>query len=152
MKKIGTITLERSVIVSDPCYTPYDILCNTGFEMKPGIYNCFVDVSERVSKLMVIHEEHRKPRKMLFDGTCSVDSGQMGIFDEDYYIKNQPDDDWDNPESWYRRVCELTINNSQYGTIENLGVVSQSGYGDGCYPVYYAKDKNDKTYCIEILF
>ena len=60
-----------------------------------------------------------------------VDSGQAGIFNEKYYEENQP------KEEWYDRICELT-NDEHFGVIDNEGVVSRTGYGDGSYRAYAA--------------
>lgn len=72
-------------------------------------------------------------------GHIGVDSGQVFIIDP-CYLKDYKDDDeemdFENPKYpfCYSGCCKITL--SQEGAGEyNGGVVSQTGYGDGTYPV-----------------
>lgn len=144
MKKAGKITLGEHVIVSDPSYQ-WDIWCNIHLDIKPGTYDCFVEKDKkngRISKLLVLHEQSEGKEDLIYESSAGVDSGQMGVFDMDYYMKNQPDDDFDNLKSWYRQICQLTLRDKGYGTKDKKCVVSRSGYGDGTYPVYCGRDKD----------
>ena len=61
--------------------------------------------------------------------------------------------DYDHVESqWYDEVCKLTLSPKQCGTIGNKGFVSSSGYGDGSYECYIAKNNNDEIIAIRIDF
>ena len=84
------------------------------------------------------------------DCVIGVDSGQCGIFDADYYEEHQPDDDYYDLNSWYRKVCELTYNNA--GITDGLGVACESGYGDGTYDLWVAKDDDDKVFAMKVVF
>lgn len=156
ISNIGTITLNNKVIVSDPCYS-IDDWCNKIINnMQPGEYECFgVLIDERIGELHLIHKEVLDIYKELEDIPynpeplcCSigVDSGQCGIFDYEYYDKHQPDDDYDDSESWYTRICDITLDPPCCGTVDNVGVVSESGWGDGRYNLYsYLDTKSIKA-------
>ena len=160
ISNIGTITLNNKVIVSDPCYS-IDDWCNKIINnMQPGEYECFevlIDTrfGERIGELHIVHKEVLDKYKELKDIPyspeplcCSigVDSGQCGIFDYEYYDRHQPDDDYDDPESWYKRICDITLDPPCCGTVDNVGVVSESGWGDGMYNLYsYLDTKSTKA-------
>lgn len=143
------ITLNSGkVIVTDPCYEP-NCGCNTLLNnVLSGTWICTVvrknykDWGNRIQSLMIRHEDYRKGRFNEQVGFAAVDSGQCGFFDPEYFEKNQPDDDFDNLKSWYRRVCEITLHEPSWGTIEGLGVVSESGYGDGCYEIRAVRNES----------
>ena len=137
-----------TVRVSDPCYEP-DIWCaKTVKDMLAGKFNCKARVKDcgdwgkRIATLTIRHEDYPKGGFDEYLGSVGVDSGQCGFFDPEYYEKNQPDDDFNNKESWYRRVCELTLNEPDWGTIDGKGVVASSGYGDGYYSVYACRNSS----------
>ena len=162
--EVGSIQLKKEVYVTDPCYD-VDTWCLKYLDnMCPGEYKCFVVMSDegnwgmRVKELIIFNKEFldRCPygltgwkdinsglldnNYILISEIIGVDSGQCGIFDAEYYEKHQPDDDYDNPNSWYRKICNLTHHSAD--TIDNLGVVCASGYGDGCYPLYAIHESN----------
>ena len=153
MTNIGTINLNGSVVVTDPCYENYLVWHNCHFEVKPGNYRCLLNLdlkNDRVRGLRIQHESIKKPRKLVYIGKCGVDSGQLGIFDENYYISHHTDTDYDNLKSWYRQICDMT-SDGNFGTLDS-GVVSCSGYGDGMYGVYGSFDKDQQLNCIDITF
>ena len=141
LRQLGTITLGNKVTASDPCYES-GIWCAKVLEIKPGTYHCFAEVLEtswgtRIQSLRICHEDYLVGRiDYKRPSNVGVDSGQFGFFDTKYYEAHQPDDNYDNPESWYRKVCNITLSDEQSGTIEEKGVVSSSGYGDGVYGLY----------------
>jgi hypothetical protein len=156
INEVGSIMLNKEVYITDPCYDT-TVWCQKFLDnVSPGKYKCFVVVIDdgewghRVAELHAIKEEIFSRYVELEDipyiseplNCCiGVDSGQCGIFDRKYYEEHQPDDDYYNLNSWYRKVCELTYNNA--GTIDGLGVVSESGYGDGAYSLYVAMENNE---------
>lgn len=81
-----------------------------------------------------------------------MDSGQCGFFDPDYYEQNQSDDDFENLQSWYRRVCKLTLHEPDWETIEEKGVVASSGFGDGCYGVYVNRNRSGYIVGLKLKF
>jgi len=73
-------------------------------------------------------------------GELAVDAGLAGFF------QNKPDyndDEWDE-------FCEK-INEHNY-LITKEGFCTESGYGDGWYPVFAAKDENGAINALEIRF
>ena len=154
--EIGTIKLGEKVVITDPCYTNgLGVYTN----VRKGNYKCFA-VQEnssfwgkRIGKLIAYLEGFESVRydydNMFNDnliGLAGVDSGQCGIFDDKYYsplhINYYVDED-EKSERWYKRCCKITLNGDECGTIGKRGVVSSSGYGDGCYDVYAIEDKGE---------
>ena len=166
IKDLGTIHLGEKVFVTDPCYGTSTWCQAELHNVSPGAYKCFIILSDegtwgyRVAELHVVKEKLLSIHDSLLEVPCStepypatigVDSGQCGIFEANYYEHNQPDDDYDNPNSWYRRVCNITCSSAQAGIVDNLGVVTSSGFGDGRYSLYTAKE-NDKIVAMKVVF
>jgi hypothetical protein len=148
------IQLGKKVRVSDPCYGTGVWCSGVVDNVKEGTYIVDVHMSdegmwgERVKSLTVIHSEfdgHTTIEKANF--TVGVDSGQAGIYDEDYYNQYHTGDDCDR--DWYREVCDLT---NPFGTKDGKCVVSSSGFGDGGYDCYLLRDKNNEVVGFQIVF
>lgn len=132
---LGSFQLVSGVVqVTDPCYSP-----NTGLvvkNVKVGSWKAEIGADDSVNTSLTIHHEDYevnydsffKPLS-LFDNesTIGVDSGQAGFFDDMFY-KGGSD------ETFYDRMCDLTLNGVCAGVSEN-GAVSSSGHGDGGYSV-----------------
>ena len=162
---VGNIELKKHVYVTDPCYDTMMTWCQKLLDnVAPGTYRCFVVVSDegncghRVAELHVIlnkvFDKYGELSEIPYDPeplNCyiDIDSGQCGIFDANYYEEHQPDDDYGNKNSWYRRVCDLTNN---AGIIDGLGVVCASGYGDGSYDLWVAKDDDGNVVAMKVVF
>ncbi len=153
----GFSNLKNTVIVTDPCY-PEDSWCSKVLkDVQEGRFKCLLCISDeedwgrRVSNLIAIHEDYldcidfkngfQFDSKLIcqipYYNVIGVDSGQAGIFNYDYYKTHQPDNDWNldinGNKSWYRRICDITGSESLGGVVDNAGIVSCSGYGDGSY-------------------
>lgn len=89
-----------------------------------------------------------------------VDSGQAGIFDEAKYPEGGADDEafydacgkqtlgeYGSPDGYYAD----DINFKMAGVVNNFGVVSHSGYGDGGYNCYVYKQKG-QVVAVKIVF
>jgi hypothetical protein len=103
---------------------------------------------KRVKSLTAIHSDyngHSIIVKAPFE--VGVDSGQCGIYDEDYYRQYHTEDDCN--EDWYEEVCNLT---DPFGTKDDKCVVSSSGYGDGGYDCFLLRDKNNEVVGFQIVF
>lgn len=163
------IKLGNSVMVSDPCYTP-DTWCQAKIEnVKEGEYNTYChkidtgDFGERCSLLLAVHSSYdvNKMYWELHPDEIGVDSGQAGIFDMSTFRKDGiemevptigydgRDLNWldalksekdGKGEDWYIKMCKLTLTEKMWGGYEN-GVVSRSGFGDGGYTLYIAKEE-----------
>ena len=148
------IQLGKRVRVSDPCYGT-DVWCSGVVDnVKEGTYNVDVEISnegmwgERVKSLTAIHSEysgHSIIQKVPFE--VGVDSGQCGIYDEDYYRQYHSEDDCN--DDWYHDICKLT---DPFGTKDDKCVVSSSGYGDGSYDCFLLRDKNNEVVGFQIVF
>lgn len=162
------IKLSNKVIITDPCYGIQDypnphtklVLDN----VKAGTYQTNIHYSDesgwgnRVAALEIIHADYNPFNDSIevvnLDlveciGSVCVDSGQMGIYDYDYYKSVSNDDGVD--DNWYDEICKLTLSQEMSGTKDNLCVVSRTGYGDGDYNVYIGTVNGEVAY-IGIIF
>ena len=140
------IRLGNKVMVSDPCYE-LGTWCQGVLEnVLPGTYNCDVEYSDegawgtRVAAIEVVHQNHNG--FIVFDPedfVVGVDSGQAGIFDYEYYARYHTNNVDGN---WYDRVCNITLADESAGIIDELGFVSSSGYGDGGYGCWVARNSD----------
>lgn len=148
------IQLGKKVRVSDPCYGT-DVWCSGVVDnVKEGTYNVDINLSDegmwgnRVKSLTAIHSEysgHSIIERAPFE--VGVDSGQAGIYDEDYYRQYHSEDDCNN--DWYHDICQLT---DPFGTKDDKCVVSSSGFGDGGYDCFLLRDKNNEVVGFQIVF
>jgi hypothetical protein len=148
------IQLGKRVRVSDPCYGTSVWCSGVVDNVKEGTYNVDIEISdenvwgERVKSLTAIHSEytgHSIIKKAPFE--VGVDSGQAGIYDEDYYKQYHSEDDCN--DDWYHDICQLT---DPFGTKDDKCVVSSSGYGDGGYDCFLLRDKNNEVVGFQIVF
>ncbi len=152
--ELGNINLSRRVLVSDPCYAP-GTWCALTVNIKPGKWRATAEVydeghwGKRISSLRIEHEDycHQELAEKL-GGGAGVDSGQCGFWDCKKYNKACDTDG----ESFYDKACEITLADDNAGVFDDWGVVSASGYGDGGYPVYAARDKNGEVVALEIVY
>ena len=152
------IRLGNKVIVSDPCYG-LNTWCQGVLEnVLPGTYDCEVEYSDegawgvRVASIEVTHEDCRAYGFESVNFTVGVDSGQAGIFDYEYYAKYHTDTNngLEVDDGWYDRVCDITLSEDSAGTIDELGFVSSSGYGDGGYGCWVARNRDGYIVAIRI--
>lgn len=149
------IRLGRKVRVSDPCYGTGVWCAGTIDNVKEGLYNVEVEISDegmwgkRVKSLTVVHAEYKG--FLFFNESArfevGVDSGQAGIYDEDYYNKYHTADDCD--DDWYDDICNLT---NPAGTKDGKCAVSSSGFGDGDYTCYMLVNDDNQVIAISIVF
>jgi len=139
-KKIGTKYFEGVVDITDPCYDK-DVWCRTTATVKAGEYTCYVwrhtetDIyggkeykSTRVGVVGIyLNGVIPTQKSMQWIGDIGVDAGLAGFF------MNKPDY---NDNEWHT-FCESIREGDAW--IKDEGFFSQSGYGDGCYPVYASK-------------
>lgn len=185
--ELGTIELNDSVYVSDPCYEA-GTWCQALMKgLKPGKYHGFmykVDTGfgRCVTDLWIVHEDNIKgfPKKLVKDVEIGVDSGAAGIFDKDYYENyhtlnengqfNEEHDEWYNKQFDLRyyfdkdgnklqaeycpdsRRFEITGERADGISLDNKCVVSFSGYGDGGYNLYEAKNTKGQIVGLRIKF
>lgn len=171
--ELGSFELAGPVMrVTDPCYSR-DVWCSgTVPNCKVGTWESAIlkidegDFGERVAVLAVRYADGG-PRftainRAICNGTGAwdecpisvvVDSGQAGFFDELHYqdqsvFADSPVAMHNYGDSWYNHCCDVTLSRMGAGVIP-YGVVSGSGYGDGCY---YAVRHKAKDGQIDFLF
>ena len=159
--EINMIQLGEKVIVTDPCYgliVPCKAIVNN---VVPGEYETSVETidcgnwGERISSLSAIKRDSYREivQENCLENVIGVDSGQVGIFDYDYRIK-QGDDlgEYHDESSIYKRICNLTGSSTQWGELDNKVVASSSGFGDGCYDLVLFKNKEGKIIGFKVIF
>mgnify|MGYP003297398165 CR=1 FL=1 len=55
-------------------------------------------------------------------------------------------------DEFYHKVCELTLSDARGGTVDDCGVVSESGYGDGVYVCHVKRESNGYIVEAKIIF
>lgn len=152
-KLIGKKHFGGVIDITDPCYDK-DVWCRMNATIKDGEYSCIV--WENTEKFTVDGKEYKETRvgiigiylngaipyaKAMEDiGEIGVDAGLAGFF------MNKPD--YGNKE--WSAFCDSIRKGEAW--IKDEGFFSESGYGDGYYPVYAFKDVNGEIIALEIRF
>lgn len=163
--------VSGKLIVSDPCYGE-GTWCQKEVEnVKNGIWVCEVERMEddvfgdRICKLVARYKDYTDSLFVLneeYIDTLCVDSGQMGVFDKQFYRndaqfeegitpKNDFGDEDSNSRLFYGFCCDATLSNESYGVLP-YGCVSSSGFGDGCYDGTVYRNDDDEAIAVEIVF
>lgn len=150
---VGTFEVhDGMIVVGDPCYEKSEFVAK--FKAKNGTYNAYVIMSDegdwgiRVAELLAVHEDNDSCGlnwEPFIDG-LGVDSGTMGIYDNEYHYDHHYNDELD--EHWYQKnVVDKVYDN--YYVADNACVISSAGFGDGCYDLdlVYDNETNDDTIC-----
>ena len=156
-ENVGVFNVSCGQIrVSDPCYEKDSDGGFTVDNVINGQWLAYFDYDrfrDSVACVYAVHDMYRYKASVynLNDvAQIGVDSGQAGIFDKVYYDINQGGE-YDNLETFYGKCCKITLD-EVCGIVEEYGVVSSSGYGDGSYSVYVGYDKDGLVYCVYIEF
>ena len=154
-KVFGKMNFGKFVDITDPCYTR-DTWCRiNGQEIEPGEYICIAEFNQdsRVGCL-VITKEMEYYENVVADkyiGEIGVDSGTAGFFNQELNLnRKELGDIFDcllSKENLYKKVYF-----SPYDEFGCHGFFSESGYGDGGYPVYAHLNKNGIPDALEIRF
>ena len=175
------INLGKSVIVTDPSYNT-ETWCQAKLDnVKEGEYITHCEIvdtdgwGKRCSLLIASHSNYNVNNLNweVYPEEIGVDSGQAGIFDMASYRKDgldievpkvgfdgQPFDRLDEimkseneGDDFYLKMCKFTLSEKKWGGFEN-GVVCQSGYGDGGYVLYVAREEYSGKiigFCIDFM-
>lgn len=151
------------LVVSDPCYE----LGNWGQgvleNVTTGKWNAYVEKidggewGERCAVVIALHESLREEDEAAWeacDFVVAVDSGQAGIFERTVYRNDDSvvgETTFDPDDKWYSSCCDLTLTDLGAGVI-NGGVVSSSGFGDGGYVAFVARNSEGKVVGVQIVF
>lgn len=162
--KLGTIELGVKVMISDPTYRIGTWCTHTVENMKPGTYTCYAVVADE--KSYGLHSEGRIAEQYVLFGETTiedfnedyiplcdigVDSATAGVFDFEFFESIQEEQ---KRERWYGLIEGLVHEEIEYwtaGTMENKGVITSTGYGDGGYDVF-ALVKEGQVVGLNIVF
>lgn len=158
IKKLGTFEVTSGKLrVCDPCYSRHDKGAFLLENVLLGRYFASIEIrgmgiwGERVTRLDIRHENYNDMNG--FDvGTIGVDSGQAGFYDDDYYPQGERTGEFDDTDTFYGKACEITLSEEQAGIIDNFGVVSSSGVGDGEYLVCAVRESSGWVAAASIIF
>lgn len=181
MQKVGSFTVENGIIISDPSYKFDVNKYSKGFKIqdyftkekvKQGEWNGYIEIDEKSGRVAVLRachsdlsaEELDKCKWEQCNGSIGVDSGQAGIYDSMYFRDNSLVGDYPlakyitnidkKGEKWYSMCCQQTYDENDFSKRAGIipyGVVSSSGWGDGCYD-YSVNIQNNIVQAVEILF
>lgn len=176
-KYIGAIDITDGIVdVTDPCYEDGTWCARFGMKVKPGVYRCYVDVINfpikalcedgdyflyldgfkpgdiverddyRIMNLTIVHFGSSYPDNFeLIDNNIGVDAGLCGFYNHKPDFKEDAawDNFWQNLGKYKNCTCSC-------GTAH--GVTVSSGFGDGCYCLYGAKNANDEIIALKLDF
>lgn len=160
-KYYGSFTVTGDQLrVSDPCYEHDSTGGVTLNRVKQGKWHAssvLVDREDgwgiRVASLRAVHEDY--PDDFIpglpyqsYKPPVAVDSGQAGIYD----YKKYPDQEGQYKNDFYQKNCDLTLSEDYGGLVNDMGVVTSSGYGDGQYLLYYDTNNDQEVIAVEIIF
>jgi len=131
--KVGEKVFKTGLLdVTDPCYDR-DTFCRTQVAVVPQTYEAFVTYrDERIATLILLPKNRCGSSLVATEiATIGVDAGLAGFFED------KPDY---SDEEWFD-LCKEVFRDEDYGMLD-CGFWSQSGYGDGEYPVYIAQAAN----------
>lgn len=149
----GTITFTKDVIdVTDPCYSK-DVWRRSTLPIKPGEYiweaiEIKNDYGTRIHSLSIYQKDailHKKVGATM--AYIGVDAGLAGFFE------GKPDY---NREEWMK-ICDFLCDKNvctaeKENAFKCVGVCSDSGYGDGEYPVVRLYDVKGRWVGYKIIY
>ena len=152
---IGAIQFDKEIQATDPCYPPDSSFSYKISDILPGVYKAYVEYGvKKVAALIIVHEDKEEIfNRIMMDietDEIAVDSEQCGFFQVEAYKKVK--ESLYNNMDFFNICNEATNNKSKATIVEEFGVVSQSGYGDGLYALHVQRDENDKVFAAELEF
>lgn len=150
-------TMTSKARITDPCHTK-DISDIEVVNCVLGQWDYTVDYDseeERVAELIAWSVDSWGPWGPCLPinevcGQVGVDSSQVGIFCDARYPDGNVGE-YKDENSFYGKVCRLTINKPWHGEVEH-GCVSSSGYGDGVYQITIRRDRSGYVNAIRVTF
>ena len=108
------------------------------FLQKNGIWNAVSYTSEegswgrRIARIEARHKDAIDGTWKKHKAEIGVDSGQAGIYDSKIYPQGKTGD-YGGCDTFYGRCCDITLKEPGADIIDEGGIVSRSGFGDGGY-------------------
>lgn len=151
----GILNLSKGVLdITDPCYDKDTWCRKTVKKVKTGKWSCFylqeAEDDGRIAQIEIVHESvdiNDIQNKYIAIGTIGVDAGLAGFFEE------KPDY---NDNEW-SKICNFIPYDEPLifqtdSPMKCNGIVTSSGYGDGCYEVYGLTDNHFEVVALKIIF
>ena len=156
---LGIITLSDHIHCSDPCYDRNDWCRAEIKDVLPGVYRVYTihnDSEQRVHSVVILHIKKHGPWQFAFKwalgGEVGVDSGQCGFFDDSLFpLTQKTGGEMEDLESFYGKCCQATLSKDQEGIIDEKGVVTSTGWGDGGYPYYVNTNGKKSAFMVDYL-
>ena len=171
MEYIGRFSLGNKVMVSDPCYCINALDQGVLENVREGFWDAYIKTSDEgeggmhVSELVAINLDYNSEynelnsedinERQLF--VVGVDSDAAGIFDYDYYCKyhyeTNIDEEWYNNQvvdQFFSPLAPMEWKKSIF--TEFNGVASTTGYGNGNYVCYVARNTEGEIIGIKIVY
>jgi len=139
VEHIGSFTNSGTILIADPCYanesqtTTENFSLSTRITVRPGTYDVYTfskifDHREPVvTHAVVVIREKDIAAGLFFENDRPLalignDTGNLGFYDPEKYPQDRDED-----------IRKKTAPNT---TIEDIGVVCSTGFGDDEYPIY----------------
>lgn len=165
LKYIGSFNVtSNELTISDFCYA-YNSKSGYRTTALNGKYNVYIKqlaesnnfCSGRVSELIVLHEDINQTATLCDlqinssnDIIVDVDSGTMSISDSDYYKRTHETEEIE--DKYYNKIIINQLGDNKAITFDNNGCCSDSGFGDGSYPVTLYQDENKNIIGVKVTF
>ncbi len=138
-------------VVTDPCYYEGSdhMIHEVNKIQQGGLWHMeayresFGMFGTRTAELTVVHSSHSESDEKEYAWAAGVDSGQLSIcgsidaekFKNEDFAFDQFDPDGNAGEFNYEGACEITLKGDHAGVLCEKMAVSETGCGDGVYPV-----------------
>lgn len=174
LEEVGVIkVVSGRLLAADPCYIPNSLgygLAHVIDDLEEGEWRAQVVTQDegtwgvRVAELSVVAaSEPYYPRYWDHVGTAAVDSGQFSFTDEDFLPGWDPTNgafgDWDRNLELAKEAKAYSYYGACAASVHKAGLVggdrmvcSSSGYGDGGYEVYVARNAEGVGIGVKVIF
>lgn len=138
------------IIVTDPCYDRNIHESNWILNAKNGTWIGEVSGTEQIVRYSNSPTGHFD-NWIVLGTNLSVDSGQTGVFDHDAYPQGDTGE-YDDLTSFYGKACAMTLSDDSSGSVDNIGFVSGTTYGDGTFTFYGIKNADNEIVAVKTVY